>query len=91
MKQFDWNEEKNQLLKETRNVSFEDVITALENKQLLAELIGKGDYTHQKQYIINIHNYPYVVPYVENDETIFLKTIIPNRKYKHLIQGKNNE
>jgi len=91
MKQFDWNEEKNQQLKATRNVSFEDVITALENKQLLGELVGKGNYSHQKQYIVNINNYPYVVPYVEDDKTIFLKTIFPNRKLKHLLQGQDNE
>ena len=91
MKIFDWNEEKNQHLKATRNVSFEDVITALENNQLLDILDGKGKYAHQKQYIVSMKDYAYTVPYVENDKSIFLKTIFPNRKYKHLAQGKDNE
>ena len=86
MKYFEWDEEKNERLKEQRGVSFEDVIVALENGELLLMLRGKGQYSHQKQYIVKINQYPYVVPYVEEEEKIFLKTIIPNRRYKHLIR-----
>ena len=86
MKHYEWNESKNKLLKEQRNITFDDVVEALENNGLLDDLSGNKNYPHQRQYIVNINNYPYAVPYVEDDEKIFLKTIIPNRKYKHLIE-----
>lgn len=91
MKKFAWDEEKNQRLRDERGVTFEDVLTALSEGRLLAVLAGKGQYAHQKQYVVNINNYPYVVPCVEDEETIFLKTIIPNRKLKHLLQGQDDE
>jgi uncharacterized DUF497 family protein len=86
MKYYDWSESKNKRLKEQRGVSFEDVIKALENDKILAKIEGAKKYPHQMQYLVNINDYPYAVPYVEDDEKIFLKTIIPSRKYKHLIE-----
>lgn len=42
-------------------------------------------------YIINYNNYTYLVPFVEGDEEIFLKTIIPSRKAKRdLNKGNKN-
>lgn len=82
MKYFAWNSEKNEKLKRERNISFEDVVF----------YIGKGEYIEirehpnqlkyqgQKMYVINIENYIYLVPFVESEEEIFLKTIIPSRK-----------
>lgn len=82
MKYFDWDREKNQKIKQERNVSFEDVIIALNEERVLC----RGDHPNQKKYpgqkivVIEIRNYAYIVPFVENDEKIFFKTIIPNRK-----------
>ena len=36
---------------------------------------------NQKMYILEIDNYAIIVPYVENDNEIFLKTAFPSRKY----------
>jgi uncharacterized DUF497 family protein len=85
MKPFEWNKDKNETLKQTRGVSFEDVVEALTNDQLITEFLGEGQYAHQKYYVLEINNYPHTVPYVEDDEKIFLKTIFPDRRYKHLI------
>ena len=57
------------------------------------------DYAHpnQKAYpgqrimVIGIDNYAYLVPYVENEEELFLKTIIPSRKATQKYLGENNE
>ena len=47
-------------------------------------------YPHQKILFIEIGHYIYIVPFVENDEEIFLKTIIPSRKYtKIFLQDKS--
>ena len=76
--------EKNELLKSSRDISFEDVILALENGYLLddVEHPNKEKYPNQNIFIIliQIKDYVYLVPYVEDEKSIFLKTIIPSRK-----------
>ncbi len=91
MKYFSWNNEKNQLLKAERNISFEEVVFRIEKKQVLdiVEHPNQEQYKGQKIFIINIHNYAYLVPFVESKEGIFLKTIIPSRKAtKKYLGGK---
>ena len=82
MKYFSWNNDKNQLLKTERNISFEEIVFHIEQKQVLdiVEHPNQEKYKGQKIFIINIHNYAYLVPFIENEEGIFLKTIIPSRK-----------
>ena len=82
MKYFSWNNEKNQLLKTERNISFEEVVFHIEKKQVLdiVEHPNQEKYKGQKMFIININNYAYLVPFIESEEEIFLKTIIPSRK-----------
>lgn len=83
MKYFDWDEEKNQKLKEERDVSFEEVVIALDEDK---KVLYRGDHPNQNKYpgqkivIVEIKEYAYIVPFVEDDEKIFFKTIIPNRK-----------
>ena len=76
--------EKNEILKEQRDISFEDVILALENGNLLDDIEhpNKDKYRNQNIFIIliEIKNYVYLVPYVEDEKSIFLKTIIPSRQ-----------
>lgn len=77
-----FNEEKNQLLKATRDISFEDVLQALKGKNLLADISHpSSNHPRQRVYIIKIKEYVYAVPYVLNAEKqeIFLKTIYPSR------------
>ncbi|MBI2613931.1 MAG: BrnT family toxin [Candidatus Levybacteria bacterium] len=82
MKYFDWDKEKNQKLKKERDVSFEDVINAINAERVL----HRGNHPSQKKYpgqkiiVVEIKDYAYVVPFVEDKEKIFFKTIIPNRK-----------
>lgn len=82
MKTFDWNPEKNEQLIKERGVSFEDAIFFLMNDGLLDEIEhpDPARYPNQRIFIIDIEGYAYLVPYVETDETIFLKTMIPSRK-----------
>jgi uncharacterized DUF497 family protein len=85
MVSFEWNEEKNDALITSRGVSFRDVVEAIDSGQLLAiEQPSQEKYQHQKQYIVEIRGYVYVVPFVVNTETNtrFLKTIFPRRKMK---------
>jgi len=82
VKYYDWNDEKNELLKALRGVSFEEVVLAIENGDLLDRLKHPRSekYPNQMVFYVCINEYVYVVPFVEDGEKIFLKTIIPNRK-----------
>ena len=79
--EFNWSDEKNILLKRERNICFEDVVTAIENNKLL-DIIKNQSENHQEQYclIIDISNYAYIVPFVQERNIFFLKTMYKSRK-----------
>ena len=88
-KNYNWNEEKNELLKKSeRKISFEKIISAIANKKLL-DVIPSPTHKEQLCFVVNVENYVYIVPFVEEDnKTIFLKTIYPSRKYtKYYLKG----
>ncbi len=82
MKTYRWNEEKNEQLKQSRGVSFEDVVLALESGGLLDVLVHPNSrrYPNQKVLVVVVMEYVYLVPHVEEPDHIFLKTVIPSRK-----------
>lgn len=82
MKDHNWSNTKNLSLIEERGVSFEDVIVAIETGGLLDVQThpNQDKYLGQSIYFVRINEYVYLVPYVETEDEIFLKTIIPSRK-----------
>lgn len=78
-----WNKEKNKLLKKTRQISFEQIATAIAQKKIVDIFLHpkQNRYKNQKIMLINIKNYIYVVPFIEKGNQLFLKTIYANRKY----------
>ena len=92
MKYLDWDKAKNERLKAEREISFEDIVNAIDSGYLLKTLdnLNQAKYPGQKMYIVNINNYVYVVPFVEDKEKRFLKTIFPSRKMteKYIIKEK---
>jgi hypothetical protein len=91
MKYFAWNVEKNRLLKSERNVSFEAVIFHIQRGDILdiVEHPNQAKYQGQRIFIVNINQYAYLVPFVENEREIFLKTIIPSRRAtKKYLRGR---
>jgi len=79
---YQWDDEKNAVLKKTRGVSFEQVVMHIENGDVLDVMAhpNKIKYPHQQVLVININDYVYAVPFVEQGNERFLKTIVPNRK-----------
>ena len=79
---FRWDNEKNELLKNARGVCFEQVVLLMEKGEVLdtIEHPNQERYPGQKIAVVLIDAYVYLVPYVEHNEEIFLKTIIPSRK-----------
>lgn len=82
MKYFDWDEVKNDKLKAEREVSFEDVLIAINAGKLLDDVKHQNPkrYLAQRVLIVEIDDYAYLIPYVQDEAKIFLKTIIPSRK-----------
>ena len=86
---FRWDNEKNELLKKNRGVCFEEVVLLMERGDVLdiIEHPNQERYPGQKIAVVMIDTYAYLVPYVENNEEIFLKTIIPSRKATNKYTG----
>jgi len=89
MKPISWNLEKNALLKAQRNVSFEDVVFHI----MAGDILDTIDHPNQERYpdqqihMIAIEDYVYLVPFIESEEEVFLKTIIPSRKATKAYRG----
>lgn len=83
MKPFDWNRQKSTLLRSSRGIGFEEVVNNINEGHILAviEHPNKQKYPNQKIYIIDFDDYIYCIPFIEDNEKIFLKTIYPSRKY----------
>jgi hypothetical protein len=82
MKPFRWSHEKNETLKRERCISFEEIVLAIESGGLLDELKNPNElkYPNQLIFVIALDGYAYLVPYIEETEYYFLKTVIPSRK-----------
>jgi uncharacterized DUF497 family protein len=89
MKYLNWNSEKNELLKQERGICFEEIAYLIESG-LVIGIEENPAYPNQKMYVLEIDNYAIIVPFVENDDEIFLKTAFPSRKYtrKYGLKGE---
>lgn len=92
MKAFAWNSEKNDLLKSERDISFEEIVLNIQlgNEVDIFEHPNQERYPGHKVSVVLVEGYAYLVPFAENEEEIFLKTIIPTRKAtKKYVSGSN--
>jgi putative transposon-encoded protein len=82
MKKYDWNSEKNEKLKKEREISFEEIVVAIENGNAIDVILHPNPekYPGQSVYVVNLNGYVFLIPFVEDESTIFLKTVIPSRK-----------
>ncbi|NOQ65272.1 MAG: toxin [Methyloprofundus sp.] len=82
MKNYNWNRKKNEILKLERGISFEEIIFHIGNGDELDVFPHPNDVRYPNQMIsaVVVKSYVYLVPYVESENEIFLKTIIPSRK-----------
>jgi uncharacterized DUF497 family protein len=93
MKSINWNTEKSLALKTSRGIGFEDVVFFIERGEILDDYLHPNQkaYPGQRIMVIGVANYAYLVPYVENEEELFLKTIIPSRKATQRYLGEQYE
>jgi uncharacterized DUF497 family protein len=85
-----WDESKNNKLKKLRNLSFEMVLAAIDDKKILADEKHKNtkEYNHHRILVVEIDNYAVVVPYVIINDEIFLKTMFRDRKMQRRFYDK---
>ena len=82
-KEIRWSVEKDLLLRSdpTRGgIGLVECAVAIEEGRILDDLpnpVRLG----QRIFVLEIEDYAYVVPYITDGETIFLKTMFPSRKH----------
>ncbi len=93
MKTYAWNSEKNEQLISEREISFEDIVVSIHmgNEVDIYDHPNQSRYPGQKSSVVIVEDYAFLVPFVENDEEIFLKTIIPGRKATKQYLGDKDE
>jgi hypothetical protein len=96
VKNYRWELEKDEILRKERAISFDVILFQIENGFLLDIIKHPNEekYPNQSIFIVEFENYVYLVPFIENKDEIFLKTIIPSRKAtrNYLLQeGSENE
>jgi uncharacterized DUF497 family protein len=93
MKPFRWPPDKNELLKQERGVSFEDITMAVEAGGLL-EIVphqNPAKYPRQKIMVVEVAGYAFLVLFIEEEDHFFLKTIIPSRKATRNFIAKDSD
>lgn len=92
MKAFRWSHEKNETLKDDRGVSFEEITLAIEEDGLLDILKHPNaeKYPDQRILVVSLRSYVYLIPFIEEADFFFLKTIIPSRKATRDYLGGGN-
>jgi len=90
-----WSQEKNRQLQQERGLTFEMVVTAIQQGNVLEDLVHPNvtKYPNQRMMVVRIGSYAFLVPYIDSPSELFLKTIIPSRKAtkKYLGLQKNND
>jgi hypothetical protein len=93
MKSINWNTENSLSLKESRGICFEDVIFYIEKGEILDDYLRPNPKTYpgHRIMVISVSNHACLIPYVENEEELFLKTIILSRKATQKYLGEKHE
>jgi hypothetical protein len=81
-KTYNWNADKNQWLVQERGISFERIVFEISLGNEITVLMHPNQHKYPGQMIsvVEVDGYVYLVPFVETESEIFLKTIIPSRK-----------
>ena len=89
---FTYDEEKNQILFETRGITFEQVIEIISEEGVLLDFQHPNteDYPNQRLMVVAIDNYPHCIPYIIDGNKFVLKTVFKDRRFKYLMK-ENDE
>ena len=93
VKYFDWDDAKNATLRAERGIGFEDVVFHIERGDLL-DILEHPNHDRdggQSIFVVQREGYVCLVPFVEDEHTVFLKTIIPSRKATKEYLGEESD
>jgi uncharacterized DUF497 family protein len=87
--EYRFSEAKNHILAVSRGVSFDDVIAAIAESGILMEYENPNQekYPGQRIMVVRINDYTYCVPFSVDGDVVHLKTVYPNRRFRHLLEG----
>ena len=73
MKYYNWNIDKNEELKKSRDISFEEIVLAIYNNSIIDiyEHPNQNKYPGQKIYAVNCNDYIFLIPFIETEKEIF--------------------
>ena len=95
MKPFRWDPPKSEELRARHGLGFEQIVVAIESGAVLATMPHPNlvRYPRQRIMVVKIDDYAFLVPFVEGEDHVFLKTIIPSRKATRdfINRGSNHE
>jgi uncharacterized DUF497 family protein len=79
---FEWDPDRNEMLKKGRGLSFEEIAFLLGAGCLWAvtKHWNPGKYPNQRIFLIPIDGRIIAAPFIQDKGTIFLKTAFPSRK-----------
>ncbi|OGT46058.1 MAG: hypothetical protein A3E82_08035 [Gammaproteobacteria bacterium RIFCSPHIGHO2_12_FULL_38_11] len=89
---YEFCSEKNEKLKAERGIDFNEIIYCMNNGGLLdvVQHHNKEKYALQQFYVVDVNGYIHLVPFVQNGDRVFLKTIFPSRKHTKKYQKQIN-
>jgi hypothetical protein len=84
---------QNAKLRAERGIGFEDIVFHIERGDLLdiLEHPNPDRYAGQRIFVVRREDYVYLVPFVEDEHMVFLKTIIPSRKATKQYLGEESD
>jgi uncharacterized DUF497 family protein len=92
VKYFDWDDAKNAKLRAEPGIGFEDIIFHIDRDLLdILEHPNPDRYAGQRIFVVRREEYVYLVPFVEDEQTVFLKTIVPSRKATRQYLGEESD
>ena len=88
---FIYDEKKNQVLFDTRGLTFEQAIEIISEEGVLLDFQHPNfeKFPNQRIMVISINNYPHCIPYVMDGEKFVLKTIFKDRRFKYLLEDND--
>jgi len=89
----EWDNAKNAALKGRYGFGFERILVALAEGALLDERShpNEAKYRHQRQLVVEMEGYAWVVPFVSGNGRVFFKTMFPSRRATREYLGDRNE
>lgn len=83
MKDFKFSEEKDRVLRESRDFGFKDIIKEIKDGKIVKTIKNPNQklYPNQKMYLVEFREHIAVVPFVEQTNYNFLKTVFISKKY----------